>query len=178
MEEIVFKPWPKIKRHNGLTITITEKMDGTNACIIIENGEVVGCQSRNKIIRVGDDNAGFSSWVENNKQALVETLGDGYHYGEWCGPNIQSNPHKLTRKTFFLFNSFRWGTVALPEGAECVPIIYTGPYSQEEIDNAVKDLKSRAEYAGYKAEGVIVYYHELSTYSKHTILSPEGKWKE
>ena len=36
---VEFKPWPKIGRDNPFVVTITEKMDGTNACIIIKDGK-------------------------------------------------------------------------------------------------------------------------------------------
>ena len=38
MNEIEFKAWPKIGRVSPFKATITEEIDGTNACIIIENG--------------------------------------------------------------------------------------------------------------------------------------------
>ena len=33
---VEFKEWPKIPRGLGEQMTITEKIDGTNACIIVE----------------------------------------------------------------------------------------------------------------------------------------------
>jgi len=92
-----FKPWPKIPRPKGMNITITEKMDGTNACVVIQDGNFVGAQSRNRIITPEDDNMGFANWAYEN-QSDLEGLGDGYHYGEWCGPGIQKNPHNLGKK--------------------------------------------------------------------------------
>lgn len=99
-----FKPWPKISRDNPFNVTITEKIDGTNACIIIQDGLLVGVQSRKRFITTLDDNYGFAAWVCENENELLK-LGDGYHYGEWAGPGIQKNPHDLNEKTFFLFNS-------------------------------------------------------------------------
>jgi hypothetical protein len=39
---IEFQAWPKIQRLDKNIVTITEKIDGTNACVIVDNGEVVG----------------------------------------------------------------------------------------------------------------------------------------
>ena len=60
---VEFKAWPKIGRYNPFNVTITEKMDGTNACIIIEDGFIVGVQSRKRLITPDDDNFGFAQWV-------------------------------------------------------------------------------------------------------------------
>ena len=122
MENVEFKAWEKIPRENPFTVTITEKIDGTNACIIIMDGEIVGVQSRKRLITVLEDNYGFAKWVEYNKKDLLG-LGDGYHYGEWAGLGIQGNPHKLDKKHFFLFNTFRWNstkhTIISPDGKWC-----------------------------------------------------------
>ncbi len=39
---VEFKAWPKIPREKGNIVTVTEKIDGTNACGIIRDGELVG----------------------------------------------------------------------------------------------------------------------------------------
>lgn len=129
-EKIEFKEWPKIPRGQNESITITEKIDGSNGCVIVKpvrvnNNDgtvsitlaVVGAQSRNRmltsfseekgLVRDGDDNFGFAYWVIEHKDELA-ALGEGYHYGEWAGPGIQQNPHNLKEKKFFLFNTFRW----------------------------------------------------------------------
>ena len=95
MSKVEFKAWEKIGRDNPFGVTITEKIDGTNACIIIQDGEVVGVQSRKRLITPEDDNYGFAGWVERNIEDIMG-LGDGYHYGEWAGLGIQKNPHLIT----------------------------------------------------------------------------------
>lgn len=49
------------------------------------------------------DNHGFSKWAHENKEALIRLLGEGYHYGEWCGAGIQ-NGEGLKEKGFYLFS--------------------------------------------------------------------------
>jgi len=118
--------------------TITEKIDGTNACVIVmplseiddpsireqaidrietENGLMnVYAQSRNNLITPAKDNAGFANWVAKNAAELVKVLGTGYHFGEWCGAGIQRR-YGLTTKKFALFNTKRWAALANhPEG--------------------------------------------------------------
>lgn len=171
-----FRGWPKIPRDKGNNVTITEKIDGTNACVIVRDDEVVGMQSRNRLIKPGDDNMGFAFWVHENREALA-TLGDGYHYGEWAGPGIQKNPHMLEEKTFFLFNTFR-PQESLPECVKQVAVLYNGPYSQEARDRAMSDLWAGASAAGYIPEGIIIYFHDSRTYVKDTFANRGGKWQE
>lgn len=168
---VEFKAWPKIKRLTKVfSVYVTEKIDGTNACVIVQDGEVVGAQSRNKLITPESDNMGFAGWVDRNKEELA-TLGDGYHYGEWAGPGIQSNPHELEKKTFFLFNHYRWKDWK-PECCSVVPFIYEGEYDKGMINTLMADLE--VTRPGF--EGVMVYFPFADTYLKHTVKSPEGKW--
>lgn len=184
---VEFREWPKIPRGTGETVTITEKIDGTNACIIVEINsggvaEVVGVQSRNKLITPNDDNMGFANYVEQNKEELASKLGEGYHYGEWAGPGIRKNHHNLEKKTLFLFNSNRWqdGRQERPAGVECVPVLYEGQPIKENGDNAIdiamQDLWLNAKNAGYHPEGIIVWYHKTKRYEKYTFENANGKW--
>ncbi len=172
---VEFKGWPKIPRNKGNNVTITEKIDGTNACVIVRDGEVVGFQSRNRLIKPGDDNMGFAFWGHENREALA-TLGDGYHYGEWAGPGIQKNPHMLEEKTFFLFNTFR-PAESLPECVKQVPVLYQGPFSPHATQQAMLYLWTEAKEQGYQPEGVIIYFHDSRTYMKDTYLNRGGKWQ-
>jgi hypothetical protein len=113
-------------------VTITEKIDGTNGLISIEEVDadeaafqeavasddsvvvhqvdrfyVVKAGSRNRWLRRGADNYGFCQWVFNNSTLLASDLGPGLHYGEWFGKGIQHG-YGLTEKYFALFNSHRW----------------------------------------------------------------------
>jgi len=172
-----FVAWPKIPRSKNNKVTITEKMDGTNACIIIENGVIVGVQSRSRLITPGKDtdNFGFAGWVERNREELLR-LGDGYHYGEWVGPGIQKNPHGLDEKTLFLFNTARPSST-LPDCVKQVDVLYHGELFVDTVDDVMCNLKEQADLAGTVAEGVIVYYHATRNRVKFTFNFSEGKWK-
>lgn len=174
MIEYEFKAWPKIGRDNPFTVTITEKINGTNACVVIKNGVVIGAQSRKRKITPDKDNFGFAAWVNDNRDEL-EKLGDGYHYGEWAGPGIQKNPLRLEKKEFFLFNTFRRNddNPNRPECCKVVPVLYIGQL----YPDTVPDLLTKLSLKDTQREGVVVYYHALRTYTKHTIFSPNGKWR-
>ena len=69
----------------------TVKLHGTNAAIHLVDGELV-YQSRNRLLSLGSDNAGF---VANMSQKPIKEWLQGFGddvmvYGEWCGGNIQS----------------------------------------------------------------------------------------
>lgn len=96
-----FRAWPKITRWSSPYV-ITEKIDGTNACVIVHepdgcnstcgcedqgatvtpDGSAVWAQSRTRIITPENDNHGFARWVHENCESLSHDLGPGYHYGE------------------------------------------------------------------------------------------------
>lgn len=127
-----YPAFPKIPRLFR-DITITEKIDGTNALIYIYEltyvGQVLG--DRGKLIlgkkttndkalciqagsrkrwlhheKKADDNFGFARWVHENADELLG-LGVGYHYGEWWGQGIQRG-YGLDHKRFSVFNTKRW----------------------------------------------------------------------
>lgn len=173
----MFKEWPKIPRYKGNWVTITEKMDGTNACVIIEDGQIVGCQSRSKLITPEDDNYGFASWVSRNTEQLIQ-LGNGYHYGEWVGKGIQKNSHNLDKKYFYLFNTGRWNQENLPQCCNLVRVLYEGPLGLTTVDEVMRVLSALYEGKDATPEGIIIYHHDTRTYSKATYKNTEGKWKK
>jgi len=173
LKNIEFKAFEKIPRENPFNVTITEKIDGTNGCIVIVDDKIVGVQSRKRFITPEDDNYGFASWVEDNKNELI-SLGNGYHYGEWAGLGIQKNPLQLKEKHFYLFNTFRWNenNPNKPSCCDVVPVLFQGQLEPFTIQNLLEELKKDVIIR----EGIVVYYHAFRKYTKHTIISPNGKW--
>lgn len=119
-----FKEFSKIPRLDNVQMTITQKMHGTNAQILITETEIKA-GSRTKWLTVDNDNFGFAKFVEDNKDIIREKLGLGRHYGEWCGPGINSG-EGLKKKTLFLFNVYRFTETPVPGMIEVVPVIYKG----------------------------------------------------
>lgn len=119
--DIEFRSFNKLARLNR-EIVITEKLDGTNAQILLfpacdqglnnpnvvfQNGEtamLVG--SRNRWITPQQDNYGFARWCRDNASELLK-LGHGRHFGEWWGNGIQRG-YGVPNKRFSLFNVGRW----------------------------------------------------------------------
>lgn len=129
-----FIKFPKIPRLRNSLMRITEKIDGTNAQIVVpENeGQPLQAGSRNRWIYPGKttDNFGFASWVEENA-TMLRRLGPGRHYGEWWGAGIGRN-YDMEKKVFSLFNVARYAKSGLPEGlaeigVSLVPVMYEGP---------------------------------------------------
>lgn len=171
-----FAAWPKTPRvgKSPAGVVVTEKMDGTNACIVIENGEIVGIQSRNRFIAPGDDNFGFAKWVAEHADELIK-LGNGTHYGEWVGPGIQNNPHNLTEKALYLFNVAR-PAHTLPECVRQVRVLYEGNVRDGLVDELMSDLRTHGDLNEYTPEGIIIYCRKTQTREKATFAHSNGKW--
>lgn len=169
MTELEFKAWPKTPRLFR-NVVITEKIDGTNAAVLVsEDGARVAAQSRNRIITPDADNYGFANWVHKNALALADALGPGYHYGEWWGSGIQRG-YGLPKgeKRFSLFNTARWTTdegldaLETVDGLYPVPVLYEGVFSEKEVRDILWGLAALGSPAtGLKfknPEGICVFH--------------------
>lgn len=160
MTEVLFEAFPKLHRLNGPVI-ITEKIDGTNAQIIITEDGNLYAGSRTRLITPESDNFGFAQWAYTNKDRLIELLGIGRHYGEWWGKGIQRG-YGLNERRFSLFNTSRWSnTPELNEvGVYVVPVLWTGGFDIAEINRSLEWLRHIGSYAapGYmNPEGIVIY---------------------
>lgn len=180
---IEFSGFPKIARLNR-DIIITEKIDGTNGAVIIEDrGDYweVGAQSRNRLLTPEDDNHGFAAWVYDNAHALAEILGPGRHFGEWWGSGINRGYGlKNGQKYFSLFNVKRWDPLydqeKWPAGLSIVPVLYWGPFSEQKVKARLRALKvygSSAHYGFMQPEGIVVYHTAANEMFKVTLVNDE-----
>lgn len=172
-----FKEFRKIPRYNR-EVFVTEKIDGTNGCVVVgEDGSVVA-QSRSRIITPEADNFGFAGWVQKNADTLRQ-LGPGYHFGEWWGVGIQRG-YGLTERRFSLFNVDRWRDER-PDCCHVVPVLARGLLRDGVVDEALDWLAINGSAAapGFaKPEGVIVYHTAGNLYFKATLDKddePKGK---
>lgn len=181
----MFKAWPKIPRLTNEIYHITEKIDGTNAAIIINIGipgdsqstpidwlvinDINYCiyaQSRTRIITPEDDNFGFAKWVKENAKQLIQDLGEGYHFGEWWGKGINRG-YELDHKRFSLFNPIKHSDIC-----DHVPHIATVHNHQElhdwinvECERLIQEGSLAAP--GYmRPEGLVVYAEKAKSYWK------------
>ena len=157
---IEFQAFPKIPRLRR-EVVITEKIDGTNAAVIITEDGEIAAQSRSRLLTPGKttDNYGFAAWVQDNREELLR-LGPGRHFGEWYGQGIQRN-YGLTERRFALFNTARWDpwSVLTPPCCSVVPVLYTGNLA--DVDEVVRVLREGGSCAvpGFmQPEGVVVYH--------------------
>lgn len=157
-----FKTYPKITRLRGVRMTITEKIDGTNAQIVVPTDPLQALQvgSRNRWITPGKglDNYGFAAWVQG-KEELFRRLGPGTHYGEWWGIGV-ARGYGLAERRFSLFNVYRFAD-GLPADVpvSLVPVLYQGEYSLDAIEAAKQRLATEGSIAApgfLKPEGIVV----------------------
>jgi hypothetical protein len=189
-----FQEFKKIPRLNRPSV-LTEKLDGTTACIIIgdpgeyKEADICGfrtamgidpehrlydifVQSRNRFITPENDNYGFAKWVRDNSSELTR-LGHGYHYGEWWGNGINRN-YGLSEKRFSLFNVHRWADPEVrPNCCDVVPILATWENGnlEDAADYALQILKqegSRAAPGFMNPEGVIIFHTASNNMFKKT----------
>jgi hypothetical protein len=204
---IEFEPWPKTPRLSNGGVTITEKIDGTNACIIIVPVDVdsplyqddpmafpvyvdnrwyqMGAQSRKRLITMKEDNAGFASWVWENRIEIVELLGAGRHFGEWWGQGIQRR-YGMDRKVFSLFNYHRFSKIAQERqdwrnrahaiNMSMVPLISVGRATQEAYDEALDMLRQNGSFASAewgvrfdRPEGIVIRHRDLGGNLKYLL---------
>lgn len=200
------------RRRSGTIDVNVSTVDGTNACVIIDSlasaddamykdqavavvqvGEFplyVFAQSRNNLITPAKDNARFAGWVAKNAEQLVEILGKGYHFGEWCGARIQRG-YGLTTKKFALFDTKRWGALAgHPDGGllggalTVVPVLAEGymPDPGAVALACMEDMKangSRFAPGFMDPEGVVMRHGPSGTVFKKTYdYDEQGKWAE
>lgn len=158
---IEFQPFPKIGRLRRDCL-ITEKIDGTNAQIIMDEEGNIQAASRNRLIYVGDDNYGFAAWVDANKADLL-TLGPGRHFGEWWGSGVQRG-YGLAKgeKRFSLFNTSRWSNSEnRPKCCGVVPVLYHGDFTTGAVDYTLRKLVEAGSVAApgfMRPEGVVVLH--------------------
>ncbi len=170
-----FKEFPKIFRVSRECI-VTEKIDGTNACICItEDGFLTG--SRTRWITPETDNHGFSKWAYDNKEELLK-LGIGTHFGEWWGNGIQRG-YNLPKgeKRFSLFNTYKWSDDAVrPKCCHVVPVLATGIFDTGLITLALNILIGKGSYASpgfMKPEGIVCFHVQGNFMLKKTIERDE-----
>ncbi len=172
---------------------ITEKIDGTNAQILItEDGQML-VGSRTRWITPQDDNYGFAAWAYAHRDELMQ-LGVGRHFGEWWGQGIQRK-YGMNERRFSLFNVSRWclhdetpqiiptadprivkTQDMLPSCCHLVPVLYRGNFDTNMCEAALIDLKVNGSYAapGYmNPEGIVVFHVAGNVGFKKTLEKDE-----
>lgn len=176
-----FLEFPKIPRLNR-TVIVTEKIDGTNACVVVSDAptfeeRIVTAQSRSRIITPENDNFGFAAWVKANEDTLRQ-LGPGHHFGEWWGCGIQRG-YGLTDRRFSLFNTTKWGQTR-PACCHVVPVLAIWNGFQA-VEMALQKLRTEGSMAApgfMRPEGVVAFHGHSGAMFKVTLEkdeSPKGQ---
>jgi len=197
IQPVPFVEFPKMARLNRECI-ITEKIDGTNACIhITEDGQLL-TGSRTRWITPADDNYGFARWAQEHREQLL-TLGHGTHFGEWWGSGCQRGYGlKNGEKRWSLFNVARWCLAGqepqriptadprnekyqqvLPECCHLVPVLYRGLFDTTIVREMVEYLRRHGSQAApgfMKPEGVVCY-HVAGNVGFKTTLEKDDEYK-
>ena len=185
-----FQMFPKMGRYSR-DVVVTEKIDGTNAQILItEDGDFL-TGSRKRWITPEQDNFGFSRWAHEHKDELMQ-LGVGRHFGEWWGSKIQRGYGLVNGdKRFSLFNTIRWclhdedpqqipcGDPRMVKMQDClpacvglVPVLWNGNFDDLCIGAILDDLArfgSRAEKGFMNPEGIVIFHTAANVGFKKTI---------
>jgi len=186
-----FQEFPKMPRMSRECV-VTEKIDGTNGCVLIHDaGMLVG--SRSRWITPSDDNFGFARWCHEHADELAQ-LGPGRHFGEWWGAGIQRKYGQI-EKRFSLFNALRWVPVGTepqeipsadprivkmqqvaPACCGVVPILRRGTFTTDMVESALAELRtygSKAAPGFMNPEGVVVY-HIAGNFGMKKTLDRDG----
>jgi hypothetical protein len=162
-----FVPFPKMPRLKR-GVVITEKLDGTNAQVVITDAGEIRAGSRTRWITPGKttDNYGFAAWVEDNREELLK-LGPGQHFGEWYGQGIQRG-YGLTERRFALFNVNRWNVDNPPPVCcETVPVLLRGELSDVNATLFALSVEGSQAVPGFKhPEGIVVWHDAARQYFK------------
>lgn len=194
-EQMIFEKFPKIPRFNR-EIIITEKIDGTNAQVMVTEDRQVLPGSRNRWLTVNNDNYGFAAWVAEHEGEL-QRLGPGRHFGEWWGRGINRN-YGLAHKRFSLFNVRRWchwlpfaqwgmeeptfegdtERTPIPLCCNLVPVLYAGVFDTgviQQVGHILKFDGSRVAPGFMNPEGIVIYHTAGKCLFKVTLEGDQPK---
>lgn len=190
-----FTEFPKIARLSRECV-ITEKIDGTNAQILIVKAGDEGIEqhapsalaldvgtglamyagSRNRYLTPSADNFGFARWVADHASELW-ALGEGRHFGEWWGSGIQRGYGLLKgEKRFSLFNVARW------HQADKEPYVMQGadPRQPPKVSTEapacchVVPVLCRGDFDTHWTDRYVEILREQGSYASPGFMSPEG----
>ncbi len=146
-------------------VRATDKIDGTNVCVYIENGNIAQITNRKNlknIFTVKKQTKWEGACLEGLAKAIqkdwMRDFEDGYHYGELVGELINSNPHKLQGHLWvplvYLRDHCRWHTWEANKY----------PKTYEAISEWFKNMPSlfnqKMKLPEAQAEGLVFYHSD------------------
>ena len=92
---------------NATDVIATEKLDGTNVSIVIEDGKITRIFNRTTEIPFFNKAKKFiTEAVLNSFEKGYCNFTDGQYFGECIGPKLQGNPYKLKEHLWIPFSSY------------------------------------------------------------------------
>lgn len=93
------------------TVYVFPKLDGTNASIWWEDGQLCA-GSRNRKLSVDSDNAGFYNWAltQADLKVMAEDHPDYTFYGEWLVPHSLTTYREDAWRKFYIFDIYNKDT--------------------------------------------------------------------
>jgi hypothetical protein len=88
------------------SVLCTEKLDGTNVSIVVENGTIASVWNRTARIPIfGSKRFIIDGLLESWERGYC-SLPDGQHFGELIGPKVNGNPYNLDRHMWIPFDTY------------------------------------------------------------------------
>jgi hypothetical protein len=159
------------------TVYVFPKLDGTNGSVFLDEAGNIACASRNRVLSLESDNAGFCAWVlsADPKAAAIRDLVRTYPhlvvYGEWLVPHTLKTYREDVWRRFWVFDIYDtilhsylpFGTVSelLRNEIDLIhPLsIYTNPSEGQLRDEADKNTYLVRDGAG-AGEGIVLKNYE------------------
>lgn len=138
-----------------LTFKGTVKLHGTNAAVSYNLVDGLWAQSRENVITVEKDNAGFAFFVESNRNIFLNLIAEVFIknnldsetntvtiYGEWCGGNIQKNVGIANLpKSLFIFG------VKISPSDETIPAYWVESNYLRNPENKIYNIEDYQTYS-------------------------------
>lgn len=164
---------------NNSAVYVSAKLDGTNACVWVDEDGKIKCGSRKREINVDDDNAGFAKWVYSDSDEAVKLreflvqFPQYIVYGEWMGTSKFVGSIKDYDKEalgcfyiFDVFNTYNMEYLYEPEWRNLLAeyeledyfvkllAVLTNP-TIEEVEKVAKENTFLLSNANHPGEGVV-----------------------
>lgn len=174
-------------------LIFTEKIDGTNMAIRIDNNKVTHVQKRNNICNKEDNNDQYYFQIVNEIQETIDNfeqfdaLANVIIYGELCGVKIQNGGNYFPCRKFLIFDIFNtvenkfftWEAVqhfTSELKLETVPQIQ---YNKENLNvENVKDFVINLQSVfndNFKAEGFVVRHNKDTSFYRRWMAKIRSK---
>ena len=92
----------------GNDVICTEKLNGTNVSILIEDGQIKQIWNRSESVPFFNKEKQYISLglLESFRRGYMEFLSDGQHFGELIGEKLQGNPYKIDGHLWVPFETY------------------------------------------------------------------------